>query len=110
MMPLEDSPSAVLLISGADDQVWPSALYSELAMARLRRRDGGRQRHVMLPGAGHHFRAPVLPSTLTVVRHAQAQDRIELGGTAAANAAAGAVAYREMLDALAGTGNPEDWA
>lgn len=110
MMPLEDSPSRVLLISGAEDRVWPSALYSELAMARLRRRPGGRQRHLMLPGAGHHFHPPVLPCTRTVVRHAQANDRIELGGTPAANAAAGAASYREMLGALAGTGADEDWS
>lgn len=109
MMPLEESPSAVLLISGADDRVWPSALYSELAMARLRRRPGGRQRHLVLAGAGHRFHPAVLPATLTVVHHAQAHDRIELGGTAAANAAAGAAAYEEMLDALAGAGAAEDW-
>jgi dienelactone hydrolase len=109
MMPLENCPSAVLLISGADDQVWPSALYSELAMARLRRRAGGRQRHLMLAGAGHRFNPPVLPSTLTVVRHAQANDRILLGGSAAANAAAGAAAYREMLVALDRSGPAEAW-
>lgn len=110
MLPLEECPSTVLLISGADDQVWPSALYSELAMARLRRRPNGRQRHLMLPGAGHRFLPPVLPSALTVVRHAQANDRLLLGGTPAANAAAGAASYREMLSALAGTGDPEDWS
>lgn len=110
MMPLESCSSAVLLISGADDQVWPSALYSELAMARLRRRPAGRQRHVMLPGAGHSFRPSVLPATLGVVRHAQANDRIALGGTAAANAAAGRISYREMLDALAGAGSAEAWS
>lgn len=110
MLPLEQCPSTVLLISGADDQVWPSALYCELAMARLRRRRGGRHRHVMLPGAGHRFLPPVLPSTLTVVRHAQALDRLHLGGTPAANAAAGSVSYREMLGALAGAGAPEDWS
>lgn len=109
MMHLEDSPSAVLLLSGAVDPMWPSALYSELAMARLRRRRGGRQRHVMFPRAGHTFVPPVLPATVTVVRHEQGGELVHLGGDPAANAAAGRGMYAETLRALAGDDAGEGW-
>ena len=109
MLELEDSASNVLLISGARDMVWPSALYSELALARLRRRRDGRQRHVMCPDAGHVFVSSVLPSTLTIVRHTQVDERLDLGGVPRANAAAGDRAIQEMLRALAGDLDEEAW-
>jgi acetyl esterase/lipase len=109
MMHLEDSRSVVLLLSGARDPMWPSALYSELAMTRLRRRRDGRQRHVMFPGAGHTFVPPVLPATMTVVRHEQGGELVHLGGLPAANAAAGRRMYSETLRALAGQHEEEGW-
>jgi len=109
MLALEESRSTVLLLSGATDMVWPSALYSELAMARLRRRRDGRQRHVMCAGAGHRFVPPVLPASLTIVRHTQVDIRLDLGGKPSANAAAGARANAEMLRALAGDVDDDGW-
>jgi dienelactone hydrolase len=109
MLPLEESNSTVLLLSGARDMVWPSALYSEIAMARLRRRRGGRQRHVMLPGAGHRFVPPVLPATLTIARHPQVDERLDLGGSPHANASAGGRANQEMLTALSGDLDEQGW-
>ncbi len=109
MMHLEDSGAAVLLLSGARDPMWPSALYSELAMTRLRRRQDGRQRHVMFPGAGHALVPPVLPATMTVVRHEQGGELVHLGGIPAANAAAGRRVYAETLRALAGEHTEEGW-
>lgn len=109
MMRLEESPSSVLLLSGARDPMWPSALYSELAMTRLRQRPGGRQRHVMFPGAGHTFTPPVLPATITVARHDQGGELVHLGGVPAANAAAGRGMYEETLRALAGGLTQEGW-
>jgi acetyl esterase/lipase len=110
MMHLEDSRSAVLLLSGARDPMWPSALYSELAMTRLRRRRNGLQRHVMFRAAGHTFVPPVLPATMTVVRHEQGGELVHLGGVPAANAAAGRALYTETLRALAGEHTEEGWA
>jgi hypothetical protein len=109
MMHLEDSEAAVLLLSGARDPMWPSALYSELAMTRLRRRHGGRQRHVMFAGAGHTFVPPVLPATVTVVRHEQGGELVHLGGIPEANALAGRRMYAETLGALAGEHGGDGW-
>jgi dienelactone hydrolase len=110
MMPLQDCPSRVLLISGTSDRVWPSTLFAELAMAALRQRRGGRgQHHLALPGAGHRFLPPVLPATVPVIRHAQAGQRLALGGTAVANATGGARANAAMLAVLGGgTGGGTD--
>lgn len=109
-MALEECRSNVLMLSGAQDDVWPSSLYCELAMARLRRRRDGRQRHVMLPGAGHTFPPPVLPATVTNSRHPLADDRIALGGSPRANAQAGALAQQEVLQALAGDLGDREWS
>jgi len=109
MLPLHESSSNVLLLSGARDMVWPSALYSEMALACLRRRRHGRQRHVMCPKAGHVFISPVIPATLTIVRHTQVDERLDLGGVPSANAAAGGRAIQEMLRALAGDLDEEEW-
>jgi acetyl esterase/lipase len=101
-MPLQDCRSSVLLLSGCADQVWPSALLAELAMARLRLRSSGRQRHLAMPGAGHRFLPPTLPATVSVIRHPADGERTALGGTAAANARAGRLAHAAMLSALDG--------
>ena len=102
-MALEECSSDVLLISGTDDAVWPSALFGELALSRLRRRGhAARHRHLALPGAGHRFLPSALPATVTTVRHAQAGERLVLGGTPAGNARAGQLAYAAMLAALGG--------
>jgi acetyl esterase/lipase len=102
-IPLEDCRAEVLLISGTADAVWPSALFGELAMSRLRRRPAGAvHRHLALAGAGHRFLPPVLPSTVSTVRHAQAGERLALGGTPEGNARGGRRAYTAMLAALGG--------
>ena len=108
-MPLRECASRVLLISGTSDDVWPSSLFAELAMAGLQGRGGSAgQQHLALPGAGHRFLPPVLPATVPVIRHAQAGERLALGGTAAANARGGAAAYAAMLRMLDGATGEED--
>jgi len=107
-MPLQECRSRVLLISGTNDEVWPSALFGELAASSLRSRAGGaRQEHVVLPGAGHRFLPPVLPASVTTVRHAQAGERLALGGTPSANARSGRAAYAAMLRTLS-SGSAEE--
>jgi dienelactone hydrolase len=99
-MPLQECRSRVLLISGTSDDVWPSALFGELAASRLRSRPGGRHEHLMVPGAGHRFLPPVLPAPVATARHTQAAERLALGGTPAANARGGRLAYAAMLRTL----------
>lgn len=111
-IPLERSRSDVLLISGTDDLMWPSSLFSELALARLRARRGEtHERHLALGGAGHRFFSPVVPNTVSVVRHTQTGERLALGGDAKANARAGRLSTRAMLRVLEGEWDwPDDVA
>lgn len=53
-IPVEKIQGAILLLSGADDQVWPSVLMSRLAMKRLTAaKHPYRFEHVSFPDAGH---------------------------------------------------------
>jgi len=89
MIPVELIRGAVLLVSGGDDQVWPSHFLAELAMQRLNH-SGGVQAalslHLTYPRAGHSVgRAPGLPAAPTV---AVGQNGIlySLGGSKVGNA------------------------
>jgi hypothetical protein len=106
-LPLRDCRSRVLLISGTHDDVWPSALFGELAASRLRSRPDGRHEHLIAAGAGHRFLPPVLPVPVTTSWHAQAAERLSLGGTPAANARGGRLAYAAMLRTLGAQADAE---
>jgi dienelactone hydrolase len=91
----------VLMISGKDDQMWPSATLSEMAMRRLaRHRFTHPHRHLSYDGAGHAITFPYTPSTITEIFHPVARSLMAFGGTPKATAAAKADAWRETLDFL----------
>ncbi|MFN8037754.1 MAG: acyl-CoA thioesterase/BAAT N-terminal domain-containing protein [Acidimicrobiales bacterium] len=80
---VERIPVPLLLVSGDDDQVWPSG---RMAAAVLASRSGGpaaaADHHVTYPGAGHLLRLGTFPTTAT------STGGIALGGTAAGTAVA----------------------
>jgi dienelactone hydrolase len=86
-IPLERARAEVLLVAGADDQMWPSLAFAE---ALARRREA---RMISHPAAGHRPRfpgelpAPPSPSYL-------------YGGSPAADAALGAMAWPHILTML----------
>jgi len=108
-IPVENSSAGILLLSGTDDDVWPSTLFSELVMARLRRYPKP-ARHLAFRGAGHRFVFPTLPGTLTTSVHPQGLERLTMGGDAAANSRAARLGHDAVLHALRGEWNeiPED--
>ena len=76
----------MLLISGGEDQLWPSDTYANRIMSGLRR-DPAPHLHLNFPSAGHAvFGIPYQPSftQATVARGIV----IDLGGTSAADSAA----------------------
>jgi uncharacterized membrane protein len=79
----------LLLLSGSEDAVWPSA---EMAEAVVARRGNGADRHLRFPGAGHLIRFAVLPTD------AQWIGGIVLGGDRAAQSAA----QRGAIDEVTG--------
>ncbi len=61
-IPVEKINGPILLISGDDDQMWPSSLFSRMVMERLKRFDFGfPYEHASYPGAGHSISTPYIP-------------------------------------------------
>src|SRR5262245_55064297 len=105
-IPVEKIRGPVQLVSGVDDQMWPS---SDLADIALRRLEAHRHpfpfRHRRYPEAGHTIVVPYWPLLdLRVVKLARVeglQDILLLqGGTAKADAEAGVDAWRDLLTFL----------
>lgn len=101
-IPTEHIRGAVLLVSGADDQMWPA---EEMASIALRRRRGLRQAdadaHLVFARAGHAVgQPPGLPLHEVAGRHPIDGETYLLGGTIAGNAASGAAAWPRMLEFL----------
>jgi len=67
-IPVERIAGPVLLISGQDDQMWPSAPMAGMVMERLRAH-AHPDCHLSYAGAGHALQAPYAPTTVTSVRH-----------------------------------------
>ncbi len=97
MIPLENIAGPVMLISGADDQMWPSTRLCELAVDRLRTHEHPfAHKHLHYDGAGHLITPPGLASKdSTTVGH------FKTGGSERANASASADAWPKVLDFLA---------
>nr|WP_055501482.1 acyl-CoA thioester hydrolase/BAAT C-terminal domain-containing protein [Nonomuraea pusilla] len=91
-IPVERFPGPVLLVSGADDQVWPSLELAEIAVRRLggrsdaARPDRRRVEHLVYEGAGH-LAGPCPPRARGFAA----------GGTPEANAAAAADAWPRVV-------------
>lgn len=98
-IPVERITGPVLLISGGDDQVWPAAEMSEAILARLRQNHFVHAaEHFHYPRAGHMLRYPFLPTTPRVSRHPHLRNaKFAYGGTAEADAAAEAEAWRSAI-------------
>jgi dienelactone hydrolase len=97
-IPVEKINGPVLLISGEDDQLWPSTLLSEMAMDRLRKHQHPYPyRHLRYPGAGHLVGYPYVVSTITHRIHPANGVDYAYGGNAKDNAFARADSWSQML-------------
>lgn len=97
-IPVERINGPVLLISGQDDQMWPSPVLAEIAMKRLARHQHRfPYSHLSYPGAGHIIGQPGLPATVTASEHPLAGRALAYGGNAQANAAAAADSWPKVL-------------
>lgn len=65
---VENIKGPVLLISGGDDQLWPSDVLSEKVITRLKEHNHPYDyEHINYPEAGHSFGPPCLPTTQLVL-------------------------------------------
>jgi len=89
---VEKIQGPVLLISGSDDQVWPSSMLSERVIRRLKRFGHPYpDQHLCYEGAGHAIHLPFMP---TIGRTAA------LGGSLSRDAAASIDAWPHLLTFL----------
>ena len=92
-IPVERINGPVLLISGKDDQLWPSPAMADMAMARLKKhKHKYRYEHLSYESAGHAIGSRYWPTTRSM-----GGGRLTLGGTPAANAKAQADSWPRVL-------------
>lgn len=96
-IPVERINGPVLLISGRDDQLWPSTVLAEMVMDRLRRR-GHRfpDEQLAYESAGHQIGKAYLPAGSTLI----AGGRLATGGTPEGNAGAQEDSWPRVLKFL----------
>lgn len=82
----------ILLISGGDDQVWPSDVYASQIMARAKECE-----HLYYPNAGHRIDLPYLPFADPVYYHSYANMWFSFGGTSQANAQACQDSWKKLV-------------
>jgi len=88
-IPVERIGGPVLLISGRDDQIWPSTVFSEMVVARLQKHGHPYAvEHLAYEGAGHMIFPPFAPTTRRNSAHAVLKTNYLFGGSAEADAAA----------------------
>src|SRR5689334_537266 len=91
----------VLLISGEDDQMWPSRLMAERIMRRLADHHfAWPYRHLRYPDAGHLIGLPWQPTTVNSRRHLTVDATFAYGGTPARQAHANADSWEHVLESL----------
>jgi dienelactone hydrolase len=97
-IPVERVGGPVLLLSGEDDAMWPSAALAEIAVRRAGAKGAKYPfRHIRYPSAGHNFTVPAgLPVALSAL-HPLSGRLYAYGGSPAGNARASAKAWAEIL-------------
>jgi dienelactone hydrolase len=100
-IPVEQIHGPVLLISGSDDQVWPSARMSRMIMHRLAEHNFPHPcEHLCCEGAGHTFRCPYSPATVSRSKHPSMPLEVLLGGTPTAHSRGQLEAWQRTLQFL----------
>lgn len=97
-IPVERIGGPVLMISGADDRLWPSTALTEIAVQRLRNANFPHPvEHLIYPEAGHSSGWPHVPTTQLKSKHSVSGEDIDMGGTPEGTARARQDAWPRML-------------
>ncbi|MBN1363043.1 MAG: hypothetical protein JW993_20760 [Sedimentisphaerales bacterium] len=100
VIPVENIQGPVLLISGDDDQIWPSTLMSEMIMDRLREhKHPFTDKHLKYQGAGHAINLPDLPREAypTWFTHPRTRIKYNAGGNIDTNVQASKQAWNQVV-------------
>jgi dienelactone hydrolase len=98
-LPIERCRGPLLLVSGDDDQMWPSTTFATLVTERLARTGADVEcTHLRYPDAGHAFVGPIgAPIPTHVPAHPLTGASYAFGGTESGNAAARADSWPRIL-------------
>ena len=98
-IPVEKINGPILLISGGDDQLWPSDWLSEKVINRLEKNNHPyTYKHLNYPKAGHSFAVPTLPTTTSTETSFGENVILKLGGTPKDNAHAQMDAWQQIKE------------
>ncbi len=98
---VEKTRGPILMMSGSDDQMWPSLMLADIAAQRLLRHNFAHKfEHITYAGAGHFIRFPYSP-TITEIFHPVVKTLMALGGDTVSNAAADRDSWARLLGFLA---------
>ena len=101
LISVEKINGAILLLSGDDDQMWPSSYFSKLIMQRLAEHNFPHPyKHIGYPGAGHLVLTPHIPTTITYSRHPVVPSAFAYGGNAPGGAFANEDSWKQTLEFL----------
>ncbi|MGH2478551.1 MAG: acyl-CoA thioesterase/bile acid-CoA:amino acid N-acyltransferase family protein [Ktedonobacteraceae bacterium] len=100
-IPVEKIQGPVLLVSGQDDQMWPSSLLSDMVIKRLvQHQFSHAYKHLAYPDAGHQITFPYQPA---INAGDQGPFTFAMGGKAQSQAAANQDSWTQILAFLART-------
>ncbi len=99
-IPVERCSGPLLLLSGRDDAMWPSAYGGDPVVDRLRRHGlAHRAEHLAFESVGHDLVGPGRPTSMcAALYHPLARITLACGGQPRATAEAGRVSLQRMLD------------
>ena len=108
-IPVENLRCPLLLVSGGDDQMWPSDVYARQILDRLEKTDSEISRnHLHYPSAGHGINIPNLPIPGPTYYHPIGKRWFSMGGTRATDAAASRDAWNKLVAFFHQTFNQEN--
>ncbi|MBS3904962.1 MAG: acyl-CoA thioesterase/BAAT N-terminal domain-containing protein [Simkania sp.] len=97
-IPVENIRCPILLISGGDDQMWPSDLHAEQILDRLEKNHSSIPcQHLHYPHAGHGINIPNLPIPEPIYYHPVGKRWFSMGGTRAADAQASLDSWTKLV-------------
>jgi len=101
-IPVERIKGPVLMVSGRDDQIWPSFELAKIAWRRLEAHNHPWPfEHISYPDAGHGMVPPYAPTTATTLVHPVNRRTYARGGTPKGQIEANVAYWRRTLDFLA---------
>ncbi len=97
-IPVEKIRCPILLVSGGDDQMWPSDLFAKQILDRLEKTHSPITcHHLHYPAAGHGINIPNLPIPGPLYFHPIRKSWFSIGGTRAADAAASMDSWTKLV-------------